>query len=94
MLDFTGFVLVLILPILNSRRPDLCLGALNLHGMTANIFALHLPSGLKVVISVLKTDKAKTFGLRGPLVSDNSGFLNRWILGERFEQRLVRNLAG
>lgn len=62
--------------------------------MTSNILPLHIPRGPEILVSVRKTHEPIPFALRRPLVPHDTRFLDGRELGERFEERLVRDFAG
>lgn len=84
---------VLILLVLYSCGPHLGGSSLQQNRMTANVFALHLPSRLEIIVSVTEAHKSIPFGFGGALIPDDACLLDGRVLGERFQKGVVCDFA-
>ena len=61
--------------------------------MRANVLALHFSRGTEIVVAVTEADEPKPLTFLCALVANDSSFLHRRKLGERFEEGIVGYLA-
>src|SRR3954452_12778639 len=68
---------------------DFCSGSTQQDWVRSDVFALHLSSGLEIIITVAEADKSESLALLGSLLPNHTSLLNRRVASKCLEQRVV-----